>query len=151
MDRTQKVFFLPSYSPENWPDNADGAPAVINANMDIIVCREVLTHLIQASEILGVEPENVPKWKEMLAKMPPHLLDTDGALKVWAWPTLEERLDHCHVSHLYGVWPGDEIDPDRTLQFGNLYSDENKIPEAIAEYEEAIWIAGLACAQSLQN
>jgi hypothetical protein len=84
--------------------------------MDIMVCHEVLTHLIQASEILGVESEKVPKWKAMLAKMPPYLLDTDGALKEWAWPALEERLDHRHVSHLYGVWPGDEIDPDRTPQ-----------------------------------
>ncbi len=115
-DERGNYIFVPSYSPENWPNNADGAPAVINANMDIMVCREVLTHLIQASEILGVESENVPKWKAMLAKMPPYLLDTDGALKEWAWPTLEERLDHRHVSHLYGVWPGDEIDPDRTPQ-----------------------------------
>jgi len=113
-DERGNYIFAPSYSPENWPDNADGAPTVINANIDIMVCREVLTHLIQASEILGVESENVPKWKAMLAKMPPYLLDTDGALKEWAWPTLEERLDHRHVSHLYGVWPGDEIDPDRT-------------------------------------
>jgi len=115
-DERGNYVFVPSWSPENWPNNADGAPAVINASMDIMVCREVLTHLIQASETLGVESENVPKWKEMLAKMPPHLLDTDGALKEWAWPTLEERLDHRHVSHLYGVWPGDEIDPDRTPQ-----------------------------------
>jgi len=58
----------------------------------------------------------VPKWKAMLAKMPPYLVDTDGALKEWAWPTLEENQDHRHASHLYGVWPGDEIDPDRTPQ-----------------------------------
>ncbi|HMD87327.1 MAG TPA: glycoside hydrolase N-terminal domain-containing protein [Terriglobia bacterium] len=115
-DERGNYIFVPSYSPENWPDNADGAPTVINANMDIMVCREVLTHLVQASEILGVESENVAKWKAMLAKMPPYLLDTDGSLKEWAWPTLEERLDHRHVSHLYGVWPGDEIDPDRSPQ-----------------------------------
>jgi len=115
-DERGNYIFVPSYSPENWPSNADGAPTVINANMDIMVCREVLTHLIQASEILGVESENIPKWTAMLAKMPPYLLDTDGALKEWAWPTLEERLDHRHLSLLYGVWPGDEIDPDRTPQ-----------------------------------
>jgi hypothetical protein len=32
------------------------------------------------------------------------------------WPTLTERLDHRHVSHFYGVWPADEIDPDNTPQ-----------------------------------
>jgi hypothetical protein len=58
----------------------------------------------------------VSKWKDMLAKMPPYLLEPDGTLKEWAWPTLQERYAHRHVSHLYGVWPGDEIDPDRTPQ-----------------------------------
>jgi hypothetical protein len=52
----------------------------------------------------------------MLTKLPPYLLDTDGSLKEWAWPTLEEHYSHRHVSHLYGAWPGDEIDPDRTSQ-----------------------------------
>lgn len=84
--------------------------------MDISVCKEVLTHLIEASEILGTDADLVPKWKAMLGKMPPYLTDTGGALKEWAWPTLEENQDHRHASHLYGVWPGDEIDPDRTPQ-----------------------------------
>jgi alpha-L-fucosidase 2 len=72
--------------------------------------------LIQACEILGIEVDSVPKWKAMLAKMPPYLLEPDGTLKEWAWPTLQEQYSHRHVSHLYGVWPGDEIDPDRTPQ-----------------------------------
>ena len=113
-DANGNYIFVPSYSPENWPLNSDSAPTVINAVMDISVCKEVLTHLIQASETLGTDADLVPKWKAMLAKMPAYLTDTDGALKEWAWPTLEENQDHRHASHLYGVWPGDEIDPDRT-------------------------------------
>ena len=84
--------------------------------MDIAVCREVLTNLIQACEILGTDADSVAKWKAMLAKMPPYLLEPDGTLKEWAWPTLQEHYSHRHVSHLYGAWPGDEIDPDRTPQ-----------------------------------
>jgi hypothetical protein len=84
--------------------------------MDIAVCREVLTNLIQASETLGADQEGVTKWKAMLAKMPPYLVELDGTLKEWAWPTLEEHYNHRHISHLYGAWPGDEIDPDRTPQ-----------------------------------
>jgi hypothetical protein len=115
-DKNGNYIFAPSYSPENWPSNANSTPIVINATMDIMVCREVLTHLIQGAEILGTEAENIPKWKGMLAKMPNYLMDEEGALKEWAWPTLTERQDHRHVSHLYGVWPADEIDPDRTPQ-----------------------------------
>jgi hypothetical protein len=86
---------------------------LINATMDIAVCREVLANLIQACEILGTDADGVAKWKAMLAKMPPCLLELDGTLKEWAWPTLQEHYNHRHVSHLYGAWPGDEIDPDR--------------------------------------
>lgn len=115
-DKDGNYIFVPSYSPENWPANSDSAPTVINAVMDISVCKEVLTHLIEASETLGTDLDQVPKWKAMLAKMPPYLTDTDGALKEWAWPTLEENQDHRHASHLYGIWPSDEVDPDRTPQ-----------------------------------
>lgn len=113
-DKNGNYIFVPSYSPENWPDNSQKSPAVINATMDIAVCRQVFTHLIDASQILGVDTEEIPRWKGILAKLPPYLLTNDGALKEWAWPTLEERLDHRHVSHLYGVWPADEITPDLT-------------------------------------
>ena len=113
-DKNGNYIFVPSYSPENWPGNSQGSPAVINATMDIAVCRQVFTHLIDTSQILGEDTEEIPRWKGILAKLPPYLLTTDGALKEWAWPTLEERYDHRHVSHLYGVWPADEITPDLT-------------------------------------
>jgi hypothetical protein len=114
-DKNGNYIFVPSISPENMPASTDpSGPTLINATIDIAVCREALTHLIQAAEILGADADSVPKWKAMLAKMPPYMLEPDGTLKEWAWPTLQERYIHRHVSHLYGVWPGDDIDPDRT-------------------------------------
>ena len=116
-DKNGNYTFAPSFSPENMPTSTDPAgPVMVNATMDIAVCREVLTNLIQACEVLGTEADSVAKWKAMLAKMPPYLLEPDGTLKEWAWPTLQERYAHRHVSHLYGAWPGDEIDPDRAPQ-----------------------------------
>jgi alpha-L-fucosidase 2 len=111
-DKNGNYIFVPSYSPENYPRNSDRVPAVINATMDISVCREVFTHLIEASQVLGQDTENIPRWKAILDKLPPYLADTDGSLKEWAWPTLQENQDHRHVSHLYGAWPGDEFTPD---------------------------------------
>lgn len=121
-DKNGNYIFVPSYSPENWPRNSENAPTVINATMDISVCREVLTHLIEASQTLGINAGDIPRWKGMLAKLPPYLLDTDGALKEWAWPTLEENLDHRHVSHLYGAWPGDEFTPDASPELARAAS-----------------------------
>jgi hypothetical protein len=129
--------FAPSFSPENNPANTGpGAMMSINATMDITVCREVLANLIEACELLGADADSVPKWKAMLAKLPPYLLEADGTLKEWAWPTLQERYSHRHISHLYGVWPGDEIDPDRTpsLAKSAMMADRRRVPERLAAH-----------------
>jgi len=116
-DKNGNYIFAPSFSPEHTPTSTDpSGPVLVNATMDIAVCREVLTNSIQACETLGIEADSVAKWKAMLAKMPPYLLELDGTLKEWAWPTLQERYNHRHVSHLYGAWLGDEIEPDRAPQ-----------------------------------
>ena len=126
-DKNGNYMFVPSFSPENTPTSTDpSGPIYINAVMDIAVCREVLTNLIQACEILDIDADNVKKWKEMLTKMPPYLHEKDGTLKEWAWPTLQEKYAHRHVSHLYGVWPGDEIDPDRTPQLAQAAMIANR-------------------------
>jgi alpha-L-fucosidase 2 len=136
-DKDGNYIFVPSFSPENNPANTSpSAMLVINASMDIAVCREVLTNLIVACETLGTDADSVTKWKAMLAKLPPYLLEPDGTLKEWAWPTLEERYSHRHISHLYGAWPGDEIDPDRTpqLALAAMMADRRRVPERLAAH-----------------
>jgi hypothetical protein len=72
----------------------------------------------------------------MLEKMPPYMLEKDGTLKEWAWPTLQENYSQRHVSHLYGAWPGDEIDPDRTPQLARaaIMADRRRVPERLAAH-----------------
>jgi hypothetical protein len=136
-DKNGNYVFVPSFSPENNPGNLNpGCMAVINASMDISVCREVLVNLIEACELLDIEAENVPKWKAMVSKLPPFLLETDGTLKEWAWQSLEERYNHRHVSHCYGAWPGDEIDPDRTPQLAKaaVLANRKRVLERLAAH-----------------
>jgi hypothetical protein len=136
-DKDGNYIFVPSFSPENNPANTGpSAMLVINASMDIAVCREVLTNLIEACETLGTDAGSVVKWKAMLAKLPPFLLEKDGTLKEWSWPTLQERYVHRHLSHLYGAWPGDQIDPDRTPQLAKaaLMADRRRVPERLAAH-----------------
>lgn len=136
-DENGKYIFAPSFSPENHPGNLSAAcMLVVNAAMDVSVCREVLGNLVTACELLGIEAERVPVWKQMLAKLPPYLLEHDGALKEWSWPSLAERHSHRHISHLYGSWPGDEIDPDRTPQLAKaaLNANRHRVPERLAAH-----------------
>jgi alpha-L-fucosidase 2 len=116
-DNDGNYIFVPSISPENTPARTvSPGPTMINSTMDIAVCREVLTNLITACETLNIEAVGVSKWKAMLDKIPPYLIEPDCTLKEWAWPTIQEHYSHRHISHLYGVWPGDEIEPDSTPQ-----------------------------------
>lgn len=112
-DENGKFLFTPSYSPENVPANLGNGPQV-NATMDIAAAKEALVYLIDACQTLGVEEENIPKWRAMLEKMPPYLINEDGALKEWADPGLQDNYNHRHLSHLYPLWPGHEINPEDT-------------------------------------
>ena len=136
-DKNGNYIFVPSFSPENNPLNFDpSCMLVINSSMDISVCREVLANLVAACELLGIEREGTSKWKAMLAKLPPYLLEPDGAMKEWSWPSLTERYNQRHISHLYGAWPGDEIDPDRTPQLAKavLIANRHRVPERLAAH-----------------
>jgi alpha-L-fucosidase 2 len=136
-DKNGHYIFVPSFSPENNPVNLNpGCMAVINATMDISVCREVLVNLVDSCELLGIEADNIPKWKGMIAKLPPYLINPDGTLKEWAWPDLEDRYNHRHISQCYGAWPGDEIDPDRTpnLARAAVLADRKRVHERLAAH-----------------
>ena len=62
-----------------------------------MICREVLDDLMEACNALGIEQENIPHWKAQEASLPRYLLDEEGGLKEWAWPTVKENYDHRHV------------------------------------------------------
>ena len=116
-----KVIFYPSFSPENPTPNPgyetvtsrDINPTRINSVMDIAICREILMNLIDGCKTLGIEEENIPHWEAQLASLPTYLLDLEGGLKEWAWPTIEENYNHRHVSHHYDVWPGRAVTPEK--------------------------------------
>ena len=136
-DKDGNYIFVPGFSPENNPGNLDpSCMLVLNTTMDIAVCREVLVNLVEACELLGIEADSVPKWKAMIAKMPRYLVEPDGSLKEYALSALGERYVHRHISHLYGAWPGDEIDPDRTPKLAKaaVIADRHRIPERLAAH-----------------
>jgi hypothetical protein len=66
-DEDGNFVFVPSISPENTsPGMGQTGVGLINASMDIAVCREVLTNLIQACELLGIDADGVTRWQAML-------------------------------------------------------------------------------------
>lgn len=123
-DENGNYIFYPCFSPENSP--AGESAASINSVMDIMVCRETLENLIEAVRILGLEEEKLPRWQEILSKLPKLLLDEEGGLKEWAWPAHRENYEHRHVSHHYDVWPGDRINPEETPELAQAVWISNR-------------------------
>ncbi len=108
-DQSGKLCFIPSLSPENIPSGNNRTMMAVNATMDIAVAKQVFKNLIQACSILDIEQENISKWENMIANMPEYQINSDGALSEWCWPDLNDQYQHRHLSHLYPVFPGDEI------------------------------------------
>ena len=108
--------FSPSQSPENVYKGAEKYCVSLceNSTIDVELCNELLTNVIAAAEILGVDEDDRKVWTELKAKLPPLKIGTDGRLLEWEQPFEEIAPDHRHVSHLYAVYPGHAIDPDLT-------------------------------------
>jgi alpha-L-fucosidase 2 len=104
-----RYIFAPSYSPENNPGNSS-SQACVNATMDIAVAKDLLRSLMAASEALHVNAGKVPRWAEMLTKMPAYAISQDGTLAEWVWPDVQQNQAHRHASHLYPVMY--EVDPE---------------------------------------
>lgn len=102
-DSEGRLVVVPSYSPENRP--ANGSWGALNAAMDLSAARHTLLTAAR------YHPQRARKWRELAELLPPHRINADGALAEWAWPGLDDTYDHRHLSHLYGVWPLDEINP----------------------------------------
>ncbi|GIN55686.1 hypothetical protein J8TS2_00050 [Lederbergia ruris] len=109
----------PSVSPENTPENhmpkdgqplAHPMPTTINATADFAIIKELLSHLIEGSRIVGGKAlDKIDQWEAMLAKIPDYQVNEDGAIREWMHPDFADRYEHRHLSHIYPIFPGQEF------------------------------------------
>lgn len=110
---------MPSQSPENrFVGSGDKFPVSIgiNAAMDLELVWDCLTHAIAASEVLDVDADRRQRWQGMLAKLPPLQVGSHGQLLEWDREFAEVEPGHRHISHLFALYPGDQIDPVATSE-----------------------------------
>jgi alpha-L-fucosidase 2 len=82
--------------------------------MSMAVAREVFTHSLRAAEILGVDADLRAELKARLAGMAPYQVGRHGQLQEWRSDFGETEPGHRHLSHLYPLYPGNEITPRGT-------------------------------------
>ena len=107
-DDGEFISLSPSVSPENVPDGNPGIVAQ-NATMDFAILKELLTNLLRGIEITGLYTEQADQFCALLAKIPPYMCNEDGAIKEWMHPDIKDNYHHRHLSHIYPVFPGNEV------------------------------------------
>jgi len=108
------VVTSPSLSPEN--AHPFGTSLTPGPTMDEEILRELFGNAIEAARTLGTDAELQQKWSATRARLAPLQIGSAGQLQEWLedWDTQAPEIHHRHVSHLFGLFPGHDIDVRRT-------------------------------------
>jgi len=106
----------PSLSPEN--THVHGSSLCAGPTMDMQIIRDLFTNSVAAARLLNMDAELVEQIEAMKARLAPSRVGSQGQLMEWQedWDAGAKDLHHRHVSHLYGLYPSNQIDPERTPQ-----------------------------------
>jgi alpha-L-fucosidase 2 len=84
--------------------------------MDNQSLRDLLAAFAQAAEQLGEDADIAAEALEARARLPEHRIGKAGQLQEWMedWDMEVPEIHHRHVSHLYGLYPSDQISVETT-------------------------------------
>ena len=113
---TGKLVSGPAVSPENSFIAPDGSKCQISMGPthDQQVIWQLFTDFIKASEILGIEDDFIPFVKDARDNLSGNKIGSDGRLMEWAHEFPEAEPGHRHISHLFAVHPGAQINMEQT-------------------------------------
>jgi len=102
---------VPTVSPEHGPQGK-GTTVTAGSTMDNQIVFDVLTQALQASEILGKSDKAYEdRLRKALNQLPPMQIGRHGQLQEWLIDADNPRDEHRHISHLYGLYPSNQISP----------------------------------------
>jgi alpha-L-fucosidase 2 len=102
----------PSISPENKYKLADGSvhSLTMAPTMDIEIVRELFQRTMQAGALLGEDGAFLEKVHQASTRLPAFKVGSFGQLQEWQQDYQEEAPGHRHISHLWALFPGTQID-----------------------------------------
>ncbi len=106
----------PGMSPENAPQAHGGSSLDAGTTMDNQIVFDVFSNAITAAEILKKDAAFVDTLRRMRDLLPPMHIGRHGQLQEWLDDIDDPEDKHRHVSHLYGLFPSNQISPFRTPQ-----------------------------------
>jgi alpha-L-fucosidase 2 len=109
-------YLVPDTDNSEWlvsgPSNSPEIGGLVMApTMDHQIIRNLFDNTIEASEILNTDPEFREILKEKRSRIAPNQIGQYGQLQEWLIDKDDPKNQHRHVSHLWGLHPGNEIHP----------------------------------------
>ena len=124
---TGELVTAPSNSPENFPafpgngrffDEVSGLylkarTIAVAPTMDMQIIREVFTEFLEAAQTLGRDGDLAADVAEAKDRLVLNRIGKHGQIQEWIEDFDEIEVEHRHLSHLWGLYPGSEITPER--------------------------------------
>lgn len=98
----------PSVSPEHGGLGKE-SNLTAGCTMDNQIAYDALSQALEAAEVLGIDELYRDTLKNVIAKLPPMQVGQYGQLQEWIEDMDDPTDEHRHISHLYGLYPSDQI------------------------------------------
>lgn len=111
----------PSYSPENTPQipGRKGFRIVAGASMDSQMVRDLFCNTIEAAKLMKEDKLFVDTLINIESELPPIKIGKWGQVQEWLEDYDNPKDRHRHVSHLWGLFPGNQINYNTTPELHN--------------------------------
>ena len=111
-----EYLLTPTVSPENRfiDDNNKDTAVCKKTAMTQAIIKELFTDTVKSAEILNIDPDFRSDLQEKIDNIHPHVIGSDGRILEWDKEYKEFEVDHRHVSHLFGLFPGNQITTEST-------------------------------------
>ena len=100
---------VPTVSPEHGP-SGKGTNVCAGSTMDNQIAFDVLSQTLQAAKVLG-DSSQFSILNFQLKNLPPMQIGRYGQLQEWLIDADDPKDEHRHISHLYGLYPSNQISP----------------------------------------
>jgi hypothetical protein len=101
----------PSMSPEQGPPGT-GTMITAGCTMDTQIVLDALTSVLSATQLLYLANTSYrDSLQSMIKRLPPMQIGKHNQLQEWLADVDDPNNDHRHVSHLYGLYPSNQISP----------------------------------------
>ncbi len=101
---------VPSVSPEQGP-SGKSTPITAGCTMDNQIVFDALSNTLRAAQILDEDTAYISKLKSQISNLPPMQIGSRKQLQEWLIDADGSEKQHRHISHLYGLFPSNQISP----------------------------------------